>query len=182
MQWVIPGTVLVGEKGAPVRPQFEAMFLPGDMLLGQVCGVSGLEPYTVQNWIKRGFLPAPQKKRYTMEQLCRILTIHMLKNALPMERICGLISYINGKLDDESDDTIDDTTLYFMFVQLAAEAKPGLSAEEREALLRAVTQGYAEPVEGAADRVRQVLDVMLEAWLASEHQRRAEKLLDSLCL
>lgn len=180
MQWIIPGTVLTGEQGAPVRPQFEAMFLPGNMLLGQVCGVSGLEPYTVQNWIKRGFLPAPRNKRYTMEQLCRILTIRMLKSALPMERICGLLSYVNGRLDDESDDTVDDAALYFMFLRLAAEAKADMTPEEREKLLLSVTADYAEPVEGAAGRVRQVLSVMLEAWMASRHQEQAEAMLAEL--
>lgn len=171
MQWTIPGTVLTAPRGEQVRPQFEAMFLPGDMLLGQVCSISGLEPYTVQNWIKRGFLPPPKNKRYTMEQLCRILTIRMLKDALPMEEICGLIGYINGRLDDESDDTIDDADLYFMFLRLAADPEAGPGG---------VMADYREPVPGAADRVRRVLCVMLEAYLASEHRRIAEELLENL--
>ena len=40
-----------------------------------------------------------------------------------MEKICGLLTYVNGHLNDESDDLIDDSELYFIFVQLAARAR-----------------------------------------------------------
>ena len=82
MDWIIPGTVLKAPKEdvAHIEDMFRSMFLAGDLALSQVAGVSGLEPYTVQNWVKRGFLSAPQRKRYNMNQLCRILNINMLKN------------------------------------------------------------------------------------------------------
>ena len=125
MKWTIPGTVLQirREDADSVEELFSSMFLAGGMILGQVASVSGLEPYTVQNWVKRGFLSAPQRKRYSMRQLCRILNINMLKSVLPLERICGLMGYINGELDSEEDDIIDDAQLYFLFVKLAARAK-----------------------------------------------------------
>ena len=89
----IPGTVLqLPDKDASyLEEQFRSMFLAGDIMLGQVSAITGLEPYTIQNWVKRGFLTPPVNKRYTLRQLCRIININMLKAALPMEDICGLL-------------------------------------------------------------------------------------------
>ena len=111
MNWVLPGTVIEAKLEDADRAQelFRSMFLPGGMVLGQVSNLSGLEPYMIQNWVKRGFLSPPKGKRYSLRQLCRILNINMLRGALPMEKICGLLTYVNGHLNDESDDLIDDS-------------------------------------------------------------------------
>ena len=182
MKWTIPGTVLQipRQDAEHVEDLFRSMYLAGDLALSQVSGITGLEPYAIQNWVKRGFLTAPQRKRYTLRQLCRIININMLKGVLPMERICGLLGYINGQLDDEGDDTIDDSQLYFMFVRLAARAKELYREEERDSLLDAALAEYEEPIPGAKARVRQVLRIMLTAWLAARMQQEAEKMLDTL--
>jgi len=182
MKWTIPGTVIRDNRAAAehIADQFSSMFLAGGITLSQVSAITGLEPYTVQNWVKRGFLKAPEKKRYTLRQLCRIININMLKSILPMERICGLLAYINGNLDDESDDMIDDSQLYFMFVRLAARAKELYAKEERDALLEQTMADYAEPIPGAKERVKQVLRIMLTAWLAARMRQAAEQMLDNL--
>lgn len=182
MKWTIPGTVLeIPRKDAEhIEDVFSSMFLAGGIVLSQVSGITGLEPYTVQNWVKRGFLVPPERKRYTLRQLCRIININMLKSVLPMERICGLLTYINGELDDESDDVIDDSQLYFMFVRLAARMKELYREEEREAILDRAMAEYQEPVPGAKTRVRQVLQIMLTAWLAARMRQEAERMLDTL--
>ena len=71
MQWTIPGTVLRIERDNAdgVEEMFSSMFLAGGMVLSQVASITGLEPYTVQNWVKRGFLSPPKNKRYTLQQL-----------------------------------------------------------------------------------------------------------------
>lgn len=182
MDWTIPGTILrfPREDAAHIEEQFSSMFLAGGIVLSQVSGITGLEPYTVQNWVKRGFLPPPEKKRYTLRQLCRILNINTLKSVLPMERICGLLGYINGQLDSEADDMIDDATLYFLFVRLAANAKELYRAEERDALLNDALADYIEPVPGARERVKQVLRIMLTAWLAARMRQKTEQMLTEL--
>lgn len=182
MKWTVPGTVLeIPRKDAEhIEDMFSSMFLAGGIVLSQVSGITGLEPYTVQNWVKRGFLVPPEHKRYTLRQLCRIININMLKSVLPMERICGLLAYINGELNDESDDVIDDSQLYFMFVRLAVRIKELYREEEREAVLDQVMAEYNEPVPGAKARVRQVLRVMVTAWLAARMRQEAEKMLDTL--
>ena len=124
-QWTIPGTVLTIQRSNAVRvpEMFQTMFLTGGIVLSQVTNITGLEPYAVQNWVKRGFLRPPQHKRYDLDQVCRIILINTFKSVLPMERICGLLSYVNGRLDDASDDIIRDSDLYFMFVRLAGRAR-----------------------------------------------------------
>ena len=182
MEWIIPGTVLRSPKedAAYIEAQFNSMFLGGGMVLSQVAGITGLETYTVQNWVKRGFLPPPDRKKYSLNQLCRIININMLKSVLPMERICSLLGYLNGQLDDESDDMIDDSALYFMFVRLAVRLRELNDAQERETLLEQSLADYTEPVPGAKERVKQVLRIMLTAWLAARMRQEAERMLSEL--
>ena len=111
MEWILPGTVLSADIAASgaVAQQFKSMFMGGGIMLSQDSAITGLETHDVQNWVKRGFLPAPENKRYNINQLCRIININMVKNVLPMEQICGLQGYINGDLDNTADDLIDDS-------------------------------------------------------------------------
>ena len=182
MQWTIPGTVLrIDRDNADgVEEMFSSMFLAGGMVLSQVASITGLEPYTVQNWVKRGLLSPPKNKRYTLQQLCRILHINMLKDVMPLERICSLLRYINGKLDQEDDDIIDDAALYFLFVRLAARAK---QLDDPVVWKRAMDEAlcnYQEPVPGARERIEKALRIMLIANVACKMAQTAERMLDEL--
>lgn len=180
MDWTIPGTVLQmpRQEADRIEEKFSSLFLAGGITLGQVTGITGLEPYTVQNWVKRGFLPPPVNKRYTLAQLCRIININMLKGVMPMERICAMLTYINGQLDDASDDIIDDSRLYFMFVRLAARAKE--VDADRNTLLDRALQDYVEPFPGAGERIKQVLRIMLTGYMAVRMQQETENMLSAL--
>ena len=180
MEWFIPGTVLKADVASAVDQQFSAMFLGGGIVLSQVTGITGLEAYTVQNWVKRGFLSPPERKHYSLEQLCRIININMLKNVLPMERIVGLLSYINGHLDDESDDIIGDSQLYFMFVRLAAQSRMMNTPQGRDECIAKELADYREPVPGAKERVAKVLTIMLTAWASAQLRLAAEQMLQEL--
>ena len=182
MQWTIPGTTLTGERENADRTEemYQSMFLAGGLTLSQVASITGLEPYTVQNWVKRGFLSAPQRKRYNLNQLCRILNINMLKNCLPMEKICGLLSYVNGNLNDISDDMIKDTDLYFIFVRIAARIGKAANPEQRDAMVEEFLSAYNEPAPGAKERVAKVLSIMLTAWASSQLKLHAEQMLEQL--
>ncbi len=182
MEWNIPGTVLTVpvEETENIPEKFASMFLGGGMVLSQVAAVTGLEPYTIQNWVKRGFLTKPIGKKYTLRQLCRILNINMLKDALPMEKICGLMTYINGHLDDESDDLIDDSQLYFLFLRLAAYHRQMNDPAGRDKYIREALANYEEPIPGARERVEKVLKVMLTAWAAALLRQQAVSMADAL--
>lgn len=182
MNWTIPGTTLEGprENADRTSEQFQALFLAGGLTLSQVASVTGLEPYTIQNWVKRGFLTPPRGKRYDMEQVCRIININLLKGTLPLEQICSLMAYLNGDLADESDDLIDDTILYFMFVRLAARARYIGGDQDWDHAIDDTTAGYAEPVPGARDKLTRVLKIMLTAWVAGRIKAAAEEMIGNL--
>ncbi len=182
MNWTVPGTTLElpHRQADQVEQMFSSMFLAGGIMLSQVASITGLEAYTIQNWVKRGFLPPPQAKRYNMEQVCRILNINLLRGALPLEEICGLMSYINGNLADESDDTIDDKVLYFKFVSLAARARHIGGDTEWSEAMEQVMADYEEPVPGAKDRIIRVLRIMLTAWIAGRLRQSAETMIRQL--
>lgn len=182
MQWTIPGTVLQADEqdAEHIEAILQPMFLAGGMVLSQVASITGLEPYIIQNWVKRGFLSPPQNKRYTLRQLCRILIINTLKGALPMDRICGMLGYINGILSDESDDIIDDSVLYFMFVRLVSRAKELDRADHWESAIEAVLADYQEPCPGARARIAKVLRIMVVGHISSRMKQEAEMLLSEL--
>ena len=182
MNWIIPGTTLEGLRSNADRTDglFQSMFLAGGLTLSQVASITGLEPYTIQNWVKRGFLAPPVNKRYNMEQVCRIININLLKGALPLEEICRMMSYINGSLTDESDDIIDDTLLYFNFVKLAARSRHIGGSTEWSAALEEVMETYVEPFPGAKERIIKVLRIMLTAWVAGRLRQEAETMLAQL--
>ncbi len=182
MQWIIPGTTLTGqmEETEHIEQQFGSMFLAGGMVLSQVCSITGLEAYMVQNWVKRGFLPKPDQKRYDLNQLCRIINIQMLKRVLSMESIVGLLSYINGHLDDTSDDLIDDSKLYFMFVRVCAASQHLQSKQDMEERIHQVMQSYESPIPGAKERVEKVLRIMLTAWITSKLHDKVERMMAQL--
>ncbi len=182
MNWNIPGTTLEAQRTDADRTEqlFSPMFLAGGMVLSQVAAITGLEPYTIQNWVKRGFLAPPKAKRYNMEQVCRILNINLLKGALPLEQIVSLMSYINGDLTNEDDDLIDDTVLYFKFVSLAARARHIGGDKEWGEALTEVMADYREPAPGAKERIIKVLRIMLTAWIAGRLRQQAEDMISAL--
>ena len=182
MNWTIPGTTLEGLRENADRTDglFQSMFLAGGLTLSQVSSITGLETHTVQNWVKRGFLASPVNKRYSCNQFCRIVTINMLRTAMPMEKICSLLTYVNGRLDDESDDLIDDTVLYFMFLRLAARARHIGGKDRWDVAIADILSTYDEPIPGAKERIDRVLRIMLTAWIGVQTIRRAEQMLGEL--
>lgn len=186
MEWTLPGTVLSVDADRPQAAEevFSSLFLAGGLVLSQVTQVTGLEPYIIQNWVRRGFLAPPKQRKYTRRQLSRILMINALKSTLSIEQICKLLSYINGALDDEGDDTIDDTELYGAFVLVAGSVqKHGLTSEsEMNCLIADGLKDYKESIPGAKERIEQALRIMITAWRAAQLQTKAQSMMNALCV
>ncbi len=182
MDWTLPGTTIAANRtdADHIADLFRSLFLAGGLTLSQVASITRLEPYAIQNWVKRGFLTPPKAKRYDQEQLCRIITIQMLRGTLSLEQICKLMSHVNGNLADDSDDLIDDAQLYFMFVRLAARARHIGGTQQWDEAVDCVLQEYQEPVPGARERVRKVLRTMLTAWVANSLRLETEAMVKSL--
>jgi len=182
MQWTIPGTTLTGLRSDADRIDglFQSLFLAGGLTLSQVSSITGLEPYTIQNWVKRGFLSSPVGKKYNMEQVCRIININILKGAVALEQIIKLMAYLNGDLTDESDDLVDDTLLFFLFVRLASRARYIGGTKNWDDALLEVTEEYREPVPGAREKLIRVLKIMLTVWCANQLKLQADRMMEEL--
>lgn len=182
MQWTIPGTTLNGEREHADRIEelFQSMFLAGGLTLSQVSSITGLEPYTIQNWVKRKFLAPPQGKRYDMEQVCRLININILKGNMPLEQIIHLMGYLNGDLTSEADDLVDDTMLFFFFVRLAARARYIGGSKAWDDALVEITETYQEPIPGAREKLIKVLKIMLTVWCANMLKQQAESMIKQL--
>ena len=81
-------------------------------MLSQIREVSGIDGSTLQNWTKRGWVENARLKKYNIDQVAHILIINMLRSCIQLDKIAFLLHYINGRVDDRSDDIIRDSVLY----------------------------------------------------------------------
>lgn len=93
------------------------------LTLAQVRELTGLETSTIQNWIKRGWVKNPEEKRYGEEQTMRIILINMMRGSMQMEQIAFLMSYINGSVEDRSDDILPDRELFNILCSIIYECE-----------------------------------------------------------
>lgn len=160
---------------------FDGIFAGGGITLSQVSVMTGLEPYLIQNWVKRGFVSSPVKRLYSREQFARIVIINMLREVLQIERICGLIHVIGGSYNDTDKDLIGDDELYHRYVNMLSEnnintanEKSVLQAAENAAL------NFKENDPSAKKQLVRILQVMVYAHTATHLRRSAEEILASL--
>ncbi|MBR2987646.1 MAG: DUF1836 domain-containing protein [Clostridia bacterium] len=156
----------------------KSMFSMGGLVLSQVSRLSGVEMHDVQNWVKRGFVSPPVRKQYSKRQFCRIILINMLRDCLPIADITRLLSYINGKLNDEDDDMISDDELYVYFVRVLAHMRSQEYESINEAVSAAIKE-YQEPFAGAAIRLEKVLTVMAFSYCSTHYHRLAVNVLST---
>jgi DNA-binding transcriptional MerR regulator len=122
----IPGTTLKYSEAARndsfsmIAPVLEAT---GGLTLSQLSTLTGLEGTTIQNWIKRGWVTATKGKKYSEKQVLRILLINMMRGPVKLEEIARLMEYVNGDVEDTSDDIIDDKTLYNILCRIIYTAE-----------------------------------------------------------
>ena len=166
----IPGTVFDRDKmGGVTGEKFlsKIFFVTDGIMLGQIREITGVDGTTLQTWVKRGWLPRPQNKLYRKDQLARILMIHMMRDTMQLSKISFLLHYINGRLDDTSDDIITDSDLYdyiCRLLDLLVEKGSG-GIKKLPELIRCVTSTYVERRPGAGERLNRALEViMLSCW------------------
>ena len=154
---------------------FNGVFATGGITLSQVSVMTGLEPYLIQNWVKRGFVSSPQRRLYSREQLARIVIINMLRESLQIERICEMIRLLEGDLATGSSCCIQADALYHRYVDLLTE--PSLNVSDPQSVL-AVTARASEDVRQTDPTLGRLLantlQVMLYAHTASKMRGLAE--------
>jgi hypothetical protein len=144
-------------------------YISNGVMLTQIRDISGLDGSTLQNWVKRGWIGTTVNKRYSKDQLARILIINMLRDAMLLERIDFLLHYINGKIDDMSDDIISDSVLYDYICKIYDIfcARAYETSDQLLLVINEVVASYKEPVEGGKKRLAKALEIILIAYFAS---------------
>ncbi len=183
MPRMFPGTtveVLHLRKGAS-RTLFDGIFATGGITLSQVSVMTGLEPYMIQNWVKRGFISPPQKRVYSREQFARIVIINMLREAIQIDRICSLIEAIADVIDDTGDLLKGDDDLYHFYVDMIANGNVNINDEN--AVTEAASRATAEVTEKEANakrRLVRILKIMAYAHTASRLKASANEIFSTL--
>lgn len=181
----IPGTVLKRSAagGLTGKAFLQQVFFVGKtVMLSQIRQISGVDGTTLQNWTRRGWVMKPYMKKYTMDQVAHILIINMLRQCLQLERIVFLMEYINGDLEDTTEDIIRDTDLYDYICRIIDRLMMGenVNLASVRRCVSEMTQNYAEPVKGAKNRLTSALEVIVTAYFAVEIKTQADVLLDNI--
>ena len=150
------------------------------LTLSQVCLMTSLETSTIQNWIKRGFVPHPVAKKYRERHIARILLIASLRDCLQIDRIGALMTYINGNADDEQDDIISEVDLYDAFEKAVASVEDIRPTEEETGKrIERILDAYMAP-SPERERLKGALTIMVIACIAGKYKQEAERLYTEL--
>lgn len=184
---LIPGTILKRkEMGDVTGLEFlkKIFFISSGVMLSQIREISGIDGSTLQNWTKRGWVANSKLKRYDIDQVAHILIINMLRDCMQLDKITFVIRYINGNVNDRSDDIICDSLLYDyicrILERLLSDDETTYDMGSLRACISEVTADYEERVTGARKRLNQALEIIIAAYYASLIKRYSDRLVDAL--
>ena len=182
MQTLAPGSVVVYSGTDGMFSMFRPMIAATDgIALGQVCAITGLEASTVQNWIKRGFVSRPVRKKYHARQLARILIISALRDCMKIDEIGALMQLVNGDPDDERDDIISEDRLYdYLCEVIRFIGEQDLKEDTLGEMIGELITEYVGPDSKSHDRLKLALTVMAHAYVAGREKRLADRYLGEL--
>ncbi len=173
----LPGTVLnfseqaEGNAFSLIEPILTAT---GGITLSQLTAITGLQGSTIQNWIKRGWVSATEGKKYTERQVIRILLINILRNSMKLEDIANLMAYINGRVDDLSDDILHDKELYNLLCRLICILDRD-NAYDPSVITMEIDRNLGAEYDGEArKRLKKVLFIMIMGYRSSYLMRQIE--------
>ena len=179
MQETYPGTTIEVARITKGSSQslFDGVFAAGGLTLSQVSVMTGLEPYMIQNWVKRGFVSSPVKRMYSRDQFARIIIINMLRDSLQIEKICNVLDTLGGDPQKQFPAVISTSELYHLYFDMLAENAP-LAFDGNE--VAATAEKVAVCFNSNERLLSQILQLMLYAHKASELRDKANQILYSL--
>ena len=169
---MIPGTQMDKEAMGNVTGLAfldKIFYIQQGIMLAQIRDISGIDGSTLQNWVKRGWTGNAINKKYSKDQLSRILLINMMRQALQLEKIDYILHYINGDINSKDDDIIPESKLYDYVCRIVDALSAG-AVFDTQALRRYIadmTVDHPEVFPGARDRLNQVLEIIVTAYHAS---------------
>jgi hypothetical protein len=151
-------------------------------MLSQIREVSGIDGSTLQNWTKRGWVANARLKKYNIDQVAHILIINMLRSCIQLDHIAFLLQYINGKIDDASDDIIRDSVLYDYICRIleTLTRKDVATKASITEVIRDQISDYKEAMAGARDRLANALEIIVTAYYAALIKRSSDEMLANL--
>ena len=157
----------------------KVFFISEGVMLTQIREISGIDSSTLQNWTKRGWVASSRLKRYDIDQVAHILLINMLRSCMQLDHIAYLIHYVNGSVEDASDDIIRESILYDYVCRILSHMMDDRThaLEDVPAVISEITADYVEPVSGARDRLNSALEVIVVAYYAAVIKRHADDLM-----
>lgn len=164
MDKLVPGTNKAFIKEDAFKAYKELISLTDGLSLGQVCAITNLDPAVVQNWVKRGYVSRPIKKKYHEKQLARILMINSLRGAMKIEDIGKLMTLINGDVEDESDDLISEEELYSLFSKVMFHLE---DYDKIDGAIKKVVKHHSKN----ENKLEYALKIMTNAHIASIHKK-----------
>ncbi|MBQ2734970.1 MAG: DUF1836 domain-containing protein [Clostridia bacterium] len=160
----------------------KVFFVSDGVMLTQIRRISGIDSSTLQNWTKRGWVTNARSKKYDIDQVAHILIINMLRSCMQLDHIAFLIHYINGDVEDTSDDIIRDSILYDYIcrILMCINEQNGCALESVGTVVEKITTDYVEPVEGARIRLNRALEIIVVTYYSALMKHHATKLLEHL--
>lgn len=183
---LIPGTILNRKAmGDVTGMEFlsKIFYLSDGIMLTQIREISGIDGSTLQNWVKRGWVANSKLKRYNIDQMAHILIINMLRNCMQLDKIAFLIKYINGNVNDNSDDIICDSMLYDYICRILDKLTQKTIEHTFDTLrecIENVTADYEEKITGASRRLNNALEIIIIAYYSSLIKKSADDKLTAL--
>ncbi|MEL1136497.1 DUF1836 domain-containing protein [Desulfitobacterium sp. THU1] len=98
--------------------ELDSMMLSQVVEVAQRVSHNDINNTHIQNWVRREYLPHPQKKKYTREQVANILLLNDLRNILSLEDASQLLRFVNLDLSDNTDDRINPAKLYRYYSEI----------------------------------------------------------------
>ena len=182
---LIPGTKLnKADMGNVTGLEFlsKVFYISEGVMLSQIREVSGIDGSTLQNWTKRGWVANARLKKYNIDQVAHILIINMLRSCIQLDHIAFLLQYINGKIDDTSDDIIRDSVLYDYICRIleTLTRKDVATKASITEVIRDQISDYKEAIVGARDRLANALEIIVTAYYAALIKRNSDEMLANL--
>ncbi len=179
---LIPGTRLKkADMGNVTGLEFlsKVFYISEGVMLSQIREVSGIDGSTLQNWTKRGWVANAKLKKYNIDQVAHILIINMLRSCIQLDHIALLLHYINGKIDDRSDDIIRDSVLYDYICRILESLmqQDVCSQASIKVVIGEQIEDYVEAMPGARERLANALEIIVVAYYAALIKRRSDEML-----
>ena len=182
---LIPGTRLKkSDMGNVTGLEFlsKVFYISEGVMLSQIREVSGIDGSTLQNWTKRGWVANARLKKYNIDQVAHILIINMLRSCIQLDKIALLLHYINGKIDDKSDDIIRDSVLYDYICRIleTLTRQDVCSTASIKEVIHDQIADYEEAMDGARERLANALEIIVVAYYAALIKKRSDEMLTEL--